>query len=169
MPSVIEQPEHQTTGPAQRPYVPSGVVMRRIVNPITVLLGGPTLVVPGRRSGRPIATPVPAFPFEGDRYLVAGGGETHWVRNLRAAGGAVERDRAGHIAPRAGRQELLEVILARVEIGNHEIAGLIARINQVRRTRTPRRRRAMAVDFHADRDHGPRHHVAQLRPCAAVD
>ena len=51
------------------------------------LLGGPTLVVVGRRSGRPIRTPVPAFAFEDARYLVGGGGETHWVRNLRAAGG----------------------------------------------------------------------------------
>ena len=75
-------------------YVPSSFVMRRIVNPITLLLGGPSLVVRGRRSGRAIETPVPTFPFEGARYLVAGGGETHWVRNLRAAGvGELRRGR----------------------------------------------------------------------------
>ncbi len=75
-------------------YVPSGFVMRRIVNPLTVLLGGPALVIRGRRSGRLITTPVPVFPFEGARYLVAGGGETHWVRNLRAAGeGELRRGR----------------------------------------------------------------------------
>jgi len=67
-------------------YVPSGFVMRRIVNPITILLGGPTLTVRGRLTGRSIRTPVPTFEFEGGRYLVSGGGETHWVRNLRAAG-----------------------------------------------------------------------------------
>ena len=75
------------SSPRRPPYVPSGFVMRHVVNPITVWLGGPTLVVRGRRSGRSISTPVPPFSFEGDRYLVAGGGETHWVRNLRAAGG----------------------------------------------------------------------------------
>jgi deazaflavin-dependent oxidoreductase (nitroreductase family) len=69
-----------------RRYVPSGFAMRRIVNPITMALGGPTLTVSGRRTGRPIRTPVPTFEFEGARYLVSGGGETHWVRNLRAAG-----------------------------------------------------------------------------------
>jgi len=60
--------------------------MRRIINPITVRLGGPTLVLRGRRTGKVNATPVPPFPFEGVRYLVGGGGETDWVRNLRAAG-----------------------------------------------------------------------------------
>jgi deazaflavin-dependent oxidoreductase (nitroreductase family) len=77
-----------------RPYVPSGFLMRRVVNPITLLLGGPTLTVRGRRSGRPIRTPIPPFLFEGSRYLVSGGGATHWVRNLRAAGdGELRRGR----------------------------------------------------------------------------
>ena len=77
-----------------RAYVPSPLVMRRVVNPITVWLGGPTLTVRGRRTGRPIRTPVPALDFEGVRYLVSGGGETHWVRNLRAAGeGELRRGR----------------------------------------------------------------------------
>jgi deazaflavin-dependent oxidoreductase (nitroreductase family) len=74
-----------TEKPAAR-YVPSGIVMRRIVNPLTAALGGPTIVVRGRRSGRLVRTVVPPFVEGGVRYLVAGGGETHWVRNLRAAG-----------------------------------------------------------------------------------
>ena len=69
-----------------RPYVPSRFFMSRVVNPITLWLGGPTLTVRGRRTGRPIRTPIPSLAFEGARYLVSGGGETHWVRNLRAAG-----------------------------------------------------------------------------------
>ncbi|HEY4898015.1 MAG TPA: nitroreductase/quinone reductase family protein, partial [Solirubrobacteraceae bacterium] len=69
---------------ASRPYVPSRFFMARVVNPITLWMGGPTLTVRGRRTGRPIRTPVPTLEFEGARYLVSGGGETHWVRNLRA-------------------------------------------------------------------------------------
>ncbi len=69
-----------------RPYVPSGFVMSHVVNPITLRLGGPTLTVAGRRSGRPISTPVPPFEYKSALYLVSGGGETQWVRNLRAAG-----------------------------------------------------------------------------------
>ena len=80
------------TTPAR--YVPSRFFMRRIVNPLTLWLGGPTLTVRGRRTGHPIRTPVPPFEFEGARYLVAGGGETHWARNLRAAGqGELRRGR----------------------------------------------------------------------------
>ena len=81
-------------GTKPRPYVPSRFFMSHVVNPITLLLGGPTLTVRGRRSGRPIRTPVPTLEFEGARYLVSGGGETHWVRNLRAAGrGELRRGR----------------------------------------------------------------------------
>jgi deazaflavin-dependent oxidoreductase (nitroreductase family) len=80
-----------TSGP--RKSVPSGVVMRRIVNPITVYLGGPTLVVRGRKTGRLLATPVPAFSFGGARHLVGGRGATHWARNLRAAGEGEYRER----------------------------------------------------------------------------
>jgi deazaflavin-dependent oxidoreductase (nitroreductase family) len=67
-----------------RPYVPSRFFMSRVV--ITRWLGGPTLTVRGRRTGRPVRTPVPTLEVGGARYLVSGGGETHWVRNLRAAG-----------------------------------------------------------------------------------
>jgi deazaflavin-dependent oxidoreductase (nitroreductase family) len=71
------------------PYVPSGFVMTHLVNPIVERLGGTlVLTVPGRRTGRLQAVPL-GRPFEVDGvcYLVSGGGETHWVRNLRAAGG----------------------------------------------------------------------------------
>jgi len=69
-----------------RAYVPSGFFMSHVVNPLTTWLGGPTLTVVGRRSGRPISTPVPPFAYQTTRYLVSGGGETDWVRNLRTAG-----------------------------------------------------------------------------------
>jgi deazaflavin-dependent oxidoreductase (nitroreductase family) len=69
-------------------YVPSGFVMSRLVNPIVSRLGGTlVLVVEGRTSGRTRAVPLGRpFDVDGVRYLVAGGGETHWVRNLRARG-----------------------------------------------------------------------------------
>ena len=83
--SQIDDPM-TTSETRPRPYVPSRFFMSHVVNPITLRLGGPTLTVRGRRSGRPITTPIPTLEFEGARYLVSGGGETHWVRNLRAAG-----------------------------------------------------------------------------------
>lgn len=89
----IDDPMTATESRA-RPYVPSRFFMSRVVNPITVWLGGPTLTVRGRRTGRPVRTPVPTLEVGGARYLVSGGGETHWVRNLRAAGwGELRRGR----------------------------------------------------------------------------
>ena len=77
---------------AERPpgpgYVRSGFVIRSIVNPISLALGAPCVVIRGRRSGRLLRVVVPLFVHGDGRYLVAGGGETHWVRNLRAAGEA---------------------------------------------------------------------------------
>jgi deazaflavin-dependent oxidoreductase (nitroreductase family) len=46
------------------------------------------LTVRGRKSGRPIATPITLFAYEGQPYLIAAYGIVNWVRNLRAAGGA---------------------------------------------------------------------------------
>ena len=45
------------------------------------------LTVRGRKSGKPIETPLVIFVQEGKRYLVAPYGVVNWVRNLRAAGG----------------------------------------------------------------------------------
>ena len=72
-----------------RRYVRSGFVMAHLANPIVERLGGTlVLIVPGRNTGQLRTVPL-GRPFEdaGVRCLVAGGGETHWVRNLRAAGG----------------------------------------------------------------------------------
>jgi hypothetical protein len=67
-------------------YRPPGYVLQHLVNPIARTIGVPTLIVRGRISGRKISTPVAPFLFEGDRYVIAGRGETQWVRNLRVAG-----------------------------------------------------------------------------------
>ena len=52
------------------------------------LMPGPTymLTVPGRRSGRPLSTPVTLVEDGGTRWLVAPYGDVAWVRNARAAG-----------------------------------------------------------------------------------
>jgi deazaflavin-dependent oxidoreductase (nitroreductase family) len=45
------------------------------------------LTVAGRSSGKERAVPVAVLDQDGARYLVAPRGDTHWARNLRAAGG----------------------------------------------------------------------------------
>jgi deazaflavin-dependent oxidoreductase (nitroreductase family) len=44
------------------------------------------LEVRGRRSGRRYSTPVDILSHDGRRFLVAGRGETQWVRNARVSG-----------------------------------------------------------------------------------
>ena len=44
------------------------------------------LEVRGRKSGRTISLPVDPLDFDGRRYLVCAGGNSNWVRNVRAAG-----------------------------------------------------------------------------------
>lgn len=80
-----------------RPYVHPGFFLSKIANPITVALGRKTvLCVRGRKSGKAIQVPMdPPFVWNGTRYLVSPRGETHWVRNLRAAGEADLRTRRG--------------------------------------------------------------------------
>ncbi len=53
------------------------------------------LTVRGRKSGKPITTPIALFVQDGRRYLIASFGLVNWVRNLRAAGGtaAITRQR----------------------------------------------------------------------------
>lgn len=67
---------------------------RRAVNRVIRLLlrvglmPGPTylLTVPGRRTGRPLSTPVTLVEEDSARWLVAPYGDVGWVRNARAAG-----------------------------------------------------------------------------------
>lgn len=70
------------------PYIRPSRFMSAVVNPIVRRLGvAPTLIVRGRNSGQRIVVPLGApLELDGQRYLVSGRGETHWVRNLRAAG-----------------------------------------------------------------------------------
>ena len=47
--------------------------------------GGELLTVRGRKSGKPMTTPVNPMTLDGAEYLVAPRGDTHWTRNLRIA------------------------------------------------------------------------------------
>jgi hypothetical protein len=69
-------------------YVHHGAFMRRVFNPLRVLIGSQTvLYVRGRRSGKRLSVPMdPPFEWDGKGYLVSPLGDTHWARNLRAAG-----------------------------------------------------------------------------------
>src|SRR6266702_7716275 len=54
------------------------------------------LTVRGRKSGKPIVTPLAIFVQDQKRYLVATYGVVNWVRNLRAAGGEATLTRRRH-------------------------------------------------------------------------
>lgn len=72
----------------ERHFVHHGALLRRVLNPISVALGSDAvLFVRGRTSGKRLAVPMdPPFEWEGVRYLISPLGETHWARNVRAAG-----------------------------------------------------------------------------------
>lgn len=77
-------------------YTKPDFMTRRVFNPMMALFtgrlgislrGSAMLAVRGRKTGEWRVTPVNPLELEGQRYLVAPRGDTHWVRNLRAAGG----------------------------------------------------------------------------------
>jgi deazaflavin-dependent oxidoreductase (nitroreductase family) len=82
------------TEPHLRYLVPTRAdrAFNRLVGALTrhgvSVAGSRVLTVRGRRSGEPRHTVVNVLDVDGARYLVAPRGETHWVRNLRAAGDA---------------------------------------------------------------------------------
>lgn len=80
------------------------------------------LQVPGRRSGRVYSTPVDVLSHGGRRFLVAGRGETQWVRNARASGRVtlVKGRRCEELSlravPDADKPELLKAYLDRFKM-----------------------------------------------------
>jgi deazaflavin-dependent oxidoreductase (nitroreductase family) len=90
-------------------YVTPDWFTRKVLNPSVRGLtrlgisvwGSRELRVRGRKTGQWRSTPVNLLTLDGRRYLVAPRGSTHWVRNLRAAGGGelrVGRRRASFVA-----------------------------------------------------------------------
>lgn len=80
-------------------YLRPGAFTRNVFNPLVARLarwgvsfkGSRVLEVRGRTTGELRATPVNLLTIDGIRDLVAPRGETHWVRNLRVAGGGTLR------------------------------------------------------------------------------
>ncbi len=76
-------------------YLKPGFATARILNPLLSGIvrlgmsprGANILLVRGRKSGDWRSTPVNPLTVDGERYLVAPRGNTHWTRNLRAAEG----------------------------------------------------------------------------------
>jgi hypothetical protein len=75
-------------------YLKPGFVVSRVVNPVA-RIAATSLKVRKRKSGGLQVIPVNVLQHDGARYLVAPRGETEWVRNLRAAGGAAQLSRLG--------------------------------------------------------------------------
>lgn len=115
-------------------YVEPGWFTKNVFNRIVAVFtragvsvwGSRELRVRGRTSGEWRTTPVNLLTIDGDRYLVAPRGETQWVRNLRAAGGAgelrigkrIERFRATEV-PDVDKPPILRAYLKRwkAEVG----------------------------------------------------
>ena len=66
------------------------------------------ITIRGRKSGLPRTTPVAIIDVSGRRWVWAPWGDVHWVRNLRAAGGAT-------ITVRGRKQEVRATELDRAE------------------------------------------------------
>ena len=111
-------------------YLKPPVFVRHVFNPLAMrsgLGGSSTLVVARRRSGEEQRVPVIPVEHAGARYLVSTRGESDWVRNLRAAGGAGElRDRTGPQPFRATElplQERAPIIAAYRSKAGKAVAG----------------------------------------------
>ena len=108
-------------------YQKPGALTTRLVNPLIATLtklglsvrGAYVLAVRGRKTGKMQEVPVNPVEVDGVRYLVAPRGDTHWVRNLRAAGEAELRvgQRREHIQARevenASKPPVLRAYLGR--------------------------------------------------------
>lgn len=86
------------TTPTGAHYRRPGWITRNVMNRAVARLtrmgvsvwGSRVLEVRGRRSGEPRRVPVNVLELEGHRYLVSARGEGEWVRNVRAADGALD-------------------------------------------------------------------------------
>ena len=89
------------------------------------------------------------------------------MHDLRDA--VVHLERAGDVALLADRQQLLDIAGLGAEERQHDVAGVVAGIDEVRRARVARRGRAVAIDGDLQRHHGSLDRVADFWPGPAVD
>jgi deazaflavin-dependent oxidoreductase (nitroreductase family) len=103
-------------------YLPPPWMAAHVGNRMAALFGRriiSELAVVGRRSGELRAVPVVVHEHAGRRYLLAPRGDTHWARNLRAAGEGRLTHRGRSLAftatevPVAERPELIAGYLRR--------------------------------------------------------
>ena len=93
-PTALAESDRSQYEPMATHYQRPGWFTKNVFNPIVAgltrlgvsLVGSRVLEVRGRKSGEWRRTPVNPLKYEGERYIVAARGETHWVRNLRASG-----------------------------------------------------------------------------------
>jgi deazaflavin-dependent oxidoreductase (nitroreductase family) len=98
-PAAATAPTVGGVGYDARRYVRPGWFTRKVFNPAVAFLtrrgisvqGTRILEVRGRRSGELRRTVVNLLELDGERFLVAPRGRTHWVANVRAAGTATLR------------------------------------------------------------------------------
>jgi deazaflavin-dependent oxidoreductase (nitroreductase family) len=78
--------------------------------------GSRVLETKGRKSSQPRRTPVNLLTYQGQQYLVAPRGETHWVRNARADGGRMTvilgRKRTAVVGTELADPDKIEVLRA---------------------------------------------------------
>jgi deazaflavin-dependent oxidoreductase (nitroreductase family) len=112
--------------PVPATYQKPGFVTNRIFNPLLAGIvklgmsprGANILSVRGRKSGEWRSTPVNPLAFNGERYLVAPRGDTHWSRNIRASGegrlrvGRTTRDIEVVEVPDAEKPDILRAYLS---------------------------------------------------------
>ena len=97
------------------------------------------------------------------------GGIDHAVGMHHLQVAVIEGGGARHVALLADREQLLQIVRARVEIGDDEIVGFVARVDEVRRARAVRRRRPVTIDGDGDRHHRVGLDIAKLWLVAPVD
>jgi deazaflavin-dependent oxidoreductase (nitroreductase family) len=104
--------------------------LERAFNKLFGLLVGLGLALPhnyllevrGRKSGRLYSTPVDVLERDGRRFLVAGRGQTQWVRNAAASGtvslkkGRSSRDFRVYAVPDEEKPEILKAYLDRFKL-----------------------------------------------------
>ncbi len=89
------------------------------------------------------------------------------MQHLQVA--VVKRRDSGNVAQFADGEQLLQIVLARIEIGDGQRVGVVAGLDVVRRARAIGRRRAMFVHGDRDGDDHARLDGGHLRPIAPVD